>query len=608
MSAQDCENLGVYYSHCFDYAKDLYKKFDPAVIGCYLNLIRTAELLRTAVDGRMRVHNLTGPSLGILNLLEVAPNKRLTMNQIGEQMLVSQPNVTGLVDTLEKRGFVERISDLKDRRVRTIRITKQGSKTISKILPEHLRFMHSLFDNFTQKEMSSMTQKLCSIRSSLAKAAVSALIILSVFSVSARAQSSSAPLTLSQCYDMAVRRSETLRANAEGVFQFEQMARKSIGAILPDVHLIYTEQWQDTSGVDASGGGVNSTLTRSERPEVKIQAHQPIFSGFREFHAYSGFKSEEQRQILILKHAYLLLYEDVAGTFYLALQLEKDMENTRNILTLSQQRINDMESRVKLGKSRESELRSARSQLYTLQGEEEVLKGQVAVARESLSFLVGESVGSRVLADDVPASAPESLSLVLEHSRKRKDLQALAQAVESRRQSYKVARGAFSPTVGLLGNYYLKRVGFQEPIDWDLLLTVDLPLFQGGSNVSGMKIAASELSQATLEYQRYKRSVESLVRKAHINLQTVFAQMTAFENAFKEAQASYKLLVNEYQHGLVNNLDVLAALNTLESTKKALDRTQVQLKLNYLALKVASEDLEQAVNAAENYQSLEPLK
>ena len=108
MKSKDRENLGVYYRRCFDFARGQFKGFDPLCIESYLSLIRTAEMMRTAVDTRMREYGLTGPAIGILSLLEAAPDKKLTMNQIGEQMVVSPANVTGLVDTLERRGLAER--------------------------------------------------------------------------------------------------------------------------------------------------------------------------------------------------------------------------------------------------------------------------------------------------------------------------------------------------------------------------------------------------------------------------------------------------------------------------------------------------------------------
>ena len=255
-------------------------------------------------------------------------------------------------------------------------------------------------------------------------------------------------LTLSQCYAMALQNSESLKIQGETVYQFEQIVKRARSAVLPKVDLLYSLFWQDTSGTSSSDGGVGGTLTRSERPESKIQLRQPLFSGFREFQALKGFKSEKIRQELLLKRAHFLLYESVANSFYLVLRLEQDLENTRNVLKLTRNRIKDMESRVKLGKSRRSELVSSQSQLATLEGQEQVLIGQAASAREVLQFLTGGDIRSRTLADELqPILSAGALESVLARAQSRTDLLALAQDLETKKRALKVARGAVYPVM-----------------------------------------------------------------------------------------------------------------------------------------------------------------
>lgn len=392
---------------------------------------------------------------------------------------------------------------------------------------------------------------------------------------------------------MALKQSESLKIQGETVYQFEQRVKEALSAVLPKVNFLFSEFWQDTTGTDSSGG-VGGTLTRNERPEAKVQIRQPLFSGFREFQAMKGFQSEKKRQDLALKRAHLLLYEIVANAFYLVLRLEEDLENTRNVLKLTRDRIKELESRVKLGKSRRSELVSSQAQLASLEGQEEALKGRAAAAREVLQFLTGEDVRSRVLADGIPAvPSVGTLESILKRAQARTDLLALAQNLETKKRELKVARGALYPAVNLLGNYYFKRVGFQEAIDWDLQLSLDLPLFQGGANLSEIRLKESQARQAEWEQRRAKREIESALRRSYINLTTALAQLTAFREAHEKAGESYQLQVEEYRYGLVNNLEVLAALRTLQEAKKDLDNTIIDTKLNYLALQVAIEDIPQ---------------
>ena len=64
------------------------------------------------------------------------------MHVIGELLLASRANITGLVDSLEKKGLVRRQEDPDDRRSKLVRITPQGDRLLKKILPGHLRAVH----------------------------------------------------------------------------------------------------------------------------------------------------------------------------------------------------------------------------------------------------------------------------------------------------------------------------------------------------------------------------------------------------------------------------------------------------------------------------------
>jgi DNA-binding MarR family transcriptional regulator len=53
-------------------------------------------------------------------------NDRLSMSDIAENIMVNVSTVTGIVDRLEKKGFLERCRESGDRRVITIALTEKG--------------------------------------------------------------------------------------------------------------------------------------------------------------------------------------------------------------------------------------------------------------------------------------------------------------------------------------------------------------------------------------------------------------------------------------------------------------------------------------------------
>jgi DNA-binding MarR family transcriptional regulator len=96
----------------------------------YLNVQRTANALSDEIDDLLRAHQLTAPQYNVLRILRGAGDKGLTASEIGERMITRDPDVTRLVDRLEKRGLVERWRCTEDRRVVWTRVSPAGLDAI----------------------------------------------------------------------------------------------------------------------------------------------------------------------------------------------------------------------------------------------------------------------------------------------------------------------------------------------------------------------------------------------------------------------------------------------------------------------------------------------
>ena len=176
----------------------------------------------------------------------------------------------------------------------------------------------------------------------------------------------------------------------------------------------------------------------------------------------------------------------------------------------------------------------------------------------------------------------------------RSDVRAQEREIESARQEVRLARGAFYPSAGFLGNYYAKRVGTQRNIDWDALFSVDLPLFQGGTARALVREAGSRLKESELRLQELRRDIRREVREAARRVNASVAGSKRLRSAFEKAAESYRLQVGEYRLGLVNNLEVLQVMNDMQDRKRDLDRALIESKVHWLELKTAAEDLPEA--------------
>lgn len=414
------------------------------------------------------------------------------------------------------------------------------------------------------------------------------LLCLSLLLPSLRAQEAPpAEADLDQCYAWAKERSETLRMGEEGVRQLEQQFRQALAGALPAISFNASDKWLDTSRT--TGGGVSAA---SPQPQVNFSLSQTLFSGLREYSAMSAAKHLGRSADLQLKRARAALFRDVSGAFYLAVSLETQLADTRAAVALSADRVKELRERVALGRSRRSEVVLVESQLASLQAQAETQQGQIAVARELLSFLTGRELAGTALRDKLERLREvEPQDALLAHAGQRSDVRALHEAVIAGEAAARAAKGTWWPTVSLTGNYYLKRVAALDPIKWDVGVAGSLPLFAGGGQLAGVRLAGSQLESARAAYELGLRQARSDIRSAAATLRAAVAVTDTSEKAYLKAEEAHRLVVQEYRLGLVNNLDVISALNSLVSAKSSYDSSAVQAKLELLKLKVATEEL-----------------
>jgi DNA-binding MarR family transcriptional regulator len=98
---------------------------DPSATEVSINLVFAAELLFGRMDA---LASRSGLSRGGFNLLQVLAGSEepLTPTEIGERLVVKGATVTGIVDTLLRRGWVERAPHPNDRRRVLVSITDAG--------------------------------------------------------------------------------------------------------------------------------------------------------------------------------------------------------------------------------------------------------------------------------------------------------------------------------------------------------------------------------------------------------------------------------------------------------------------------------------------------
>ena len=109
------------------------KPFESLEEEVFLGIQRTAALLLREVAKELEAHDLTPAQYNTLRILRGALPDALTCGDIGERLVSPGPDVTRLLDRLEKHGLVQRLRDEQDRRVVRARITEKGLALLEEI-------------------------------------------------------------------------------------------------------------------------------------------------------------------------------------------------------------------------------------------------------------------------------------------------------------------------------------------------------------------------------------------------------------------------------------------------------------------------------------------
>jgi DNA-binding MarR family transcriptional regulator len=132
----------------------------PAVTEAVFHaFLRSWGLLRQAQDPYFARFGISASQWGILRVLqraELGGEAELPLKEVGERLWIQPPSVTGIVDRLERQGFVKRSSSRTDLRVRHLSLTPQGRALMAEVLAGHAERIQSLFAGLQPQEQETM--------------------------------------------------------------------------------------------------------------------------------------------------------------------------------------------------------------------------------------------------------------------------------------------------------------------------------------------------------------------------------------------------------------------------------------------------------------------
>lgn len=124
------------------------------------------ELLKNA-NNALRSQDMTMAQLEVLTELERAPDKQRSLKELEQILHVAQSTVVGIVARLEQKGFVEGFGASADRRVKLVRITREGAACANSAKHHRAEAEERLLSDLTQTERDIFYTLLKKVRDSL---------------------------------------------------------------------------------------------------------------------------------------------------------------------------------------------------------------------------------------------------------------------------------------------------------------------------------------------------------------------------------------------------------------------------------------------------------
>lgn len=126
----------------------------------FLNLLRTADALTQREEALLDRFDLSHSQYNVLRILRGAGHDGLPCGEIANRMITRDPDITRLLDRLERRGLAQRSRESKDRRVVTARITETGLTLVASMDEPMVDTLKTLLSHLGPKDLKTLIELL----------------------------------------------------------------------------------------------------------------------------------------------------------------------------------------------------------------------------------------------------------------------------------------------------------------------------------------------------------------------------------------------------------------------------------------------------------------
>jgi outer membrane protein len=418
--------------------------------------------------------------------------------------------------------------------------------------------------------------------------AVVAILFAGILSVNATTPPPS-ELNLEKLYQASLLVNEDVAQRSEEVIQREEQKSQVSGTLLPTVQGLgsYLKQ-------DSPSDPIRRNLTPTLQRNARINARQFIFQGGSEYSFLNQTKKNLSASQELLKAEKQKLYLELSTLYLNTLLRQKELSYTENELVLFGEQVKELSSRVKIGRSRRSDVLVVETAQAQLLARKKAIEQELKAFETQLTSLTQLNIQSG-LKEELPFNSElKPLEFYMQSSQAQPDLKAAGLLRDASESGIGVARGRHLPTLDVTGNYFLRREGFNDG-QWDASLNLVVPIFAGGTTQSAVREAASQYRVMEVQYQKLLRERKQSIETLHHNLESSKEEILALQKAKESSEKTYQQLRKDFRFGLVSNLDLVQALKDNQAAKRTYDQTVYRHYLERIQLEITAGLLPQKI-------------
>jgi outer membrane protein, multidrug efflux system len=286
--------------------------------------------------------------------------------------------------------------------------------------------------------------------------------------------------------------------------------------------------------------------------------------------------TEDARQTVILT-----LVSDVASAYFALLQLDLQLQITRNTVAAQEASVKLTKLRIEHGVATKLDVLQAQQVLDSANAQIPDLERQIAQEENAISILLGNypqavprgrSLVEQPLPPEVPSGVPSSLI------ERRPDIREAEQILVAANAEVGVAKAQFFPQISLTGSgggAFGRSSAFSGLMSsqtgtWSYGAQVSEPIFTGGALRGNLRLAKSQHQQALIAYQQTIQRAFGDVSDAIIAYQKFHQVRVRQEDSVADLQESVRLSNMRYKGGTTTYLEVLDGQRSLFSAELTL--------------------------------------